>query len=110
MLGLPIKRSVFRLFNDVIGRRKTMICANILTICSAAVTLIANLLNKVLEHTGGYTGVFIMLLSVKTSSGIGTAAILRQSKTRFASSGYGILCLNAGVSPAFSNLFSSRPE
>lgn len=107
---------------DSMGRRKTMICANILTICAAAVTLlavyfgslplcitglcltgmsygacptitsaftssffgmkyfstnmafmtftvmggslIATLSNKILEVTGGYTGAFIMLLSL----------------------------------------------
>ena len=107
---------------DFIGRRKTMLCANILTICAAAVTLIAvsvgslplciaglcltgmsygscptimtaftssffgmkhfsnnvaimtftvmigsfiaTASNKVLELTGGYTGSFVMLLSL----------------------------------------------
>lgn len=107
---------------DSMGRRKTMICANILTICAAAITLmavyfgslplcitglcltgmsygacptitsaftssffgmkyfstnmafmtftvmggslIATVSNKVLELTGGYTGTFIMLLSL----------------------------------------------
>ena len=107
---------------DILGRRKTMICANILTICAAAVTLIAvnagslwlciaglcltglsygacptitaaftssffgmkyfpgnmaimtftvmvgsfvaTASNKVLEATGGYTGAFVMLLSL----------------------------------------------
>ncbi len=107
---------------DIIGRRKTMLCANVLTICAAAVTLLAVYVNslplcigglcltgmsygacptitaaftssffgmknfsnnmaimtftvmvgsliatvatKVLEATGGYTGTFVMLLSL----------------------------------------------
>ncbi len=117
-VGRIITGAVF----DVIGRRKTMLCANILTICAALVTLIsvsldslslciiglcltgmsygscptitaaftssffgmkhfsdnmavmtftvmvgsfiATASNKVLEITGGYTGAFVMLLSL----------------------------------------------
>ena len=117
-LGRILTGAVF----DVIGRRKTMICANILTICAALVTLIsvsmgslplciiglcltgmsygscptitaaftssfygmkhfsdnmavmtftvmvgsfiATASNKVLEITGGYTGAFVMLLTL----------------------------------------------
>ena len=49
-------------------------------------------------------------LSVKVSLVIGTAAIFRHKSTKFDSSGNGMLCLCATVSPASLNLSQSLPE